>query len=318
MENTYKKTALVALGGNSIIRQGEEGNINQQIANTRRTLPGLMKLIKEDYRLVITHGSGTQVGDLFLMVDSSRDFLPELPLDVCVADTQAQIGYIIQQSLRNSLIREDIPRKVATLITQVVVDEQDPYLRKPKKPIGPFYAAEKAERIRETFTSWKIVGDSERGYRIVVPSPVPLRIVGHNTIQSLLAKGVIVIAAGGGGIPVISGDDGAYEGLDVMVEKDLTAGVLAQEVQAEFFVIITAVDKVTINFNTPDEHVFDELHVEEALTYLGQGHFPPNTMGPKIRAAISFLQHGGKEVLITSVNKFETALEGKDGTRIVR
>lgn len=308
----------MALGGNSIIRQGEEGNIYQQFANTRKTLPGLMKLIKQDYRLVITHGSGTQVGDLFLMVESTRNVLPALPLGVCVAATQSQIGYMIQQSLRNQLIQEGIQKKVTTLITQVVVDENDPYFRKPKKPIGPFYSEEKAQKIRQAYTSWKVVGDSERGYRIVVPSPVPLGIVETNVIHYLLEKEVIVIAAGGGGVPVTLEPDKTYDGVDVMVEKDLTAGVLAQDIQADLFVIITAVDKVTINFDTSEEQASDELHIEEALTYLGQGHFPPNTMGPKIRAAISFLQHGGKEVLITSVSKFIEALEGKDGTRITK
>ena len=311
-----KKTAVVALGAQAIIRQGEEGNIQQQFANTRNALHGVMELIQRDYRLVITHGNGTQVGNLFLMVESTRDQLPKLPLGVCVADTQAQIGYMIQEALQNRLIREGRPQHVAALITQVVVDAHDPYLRAPKKPIGPLYSAQKAKEI-EQFYSWKTFGDSTRGYRIVVPSPAPLRVVETPVIQTLLEHDVIVIAAGGGGIPVIMNADGTYTGVDVVVEKDFTAGVLARDLHADTLIILTGVDQVTIHFNTADERRFAVLHVEEAFMYMGQGHFPLNTMGPKIRAAISFLQSGGREALITSVNKLGDALEGKNGTRIV-
>jgi len=312
-----KKTAVVTLGGNAIIRRGEEGNIAQQFTNTRKTLEGVMELIKRDYRMVITHGNGPQVGNLFLMVESTRDFIPELPLGVCVADTQSQIGYMIQQSLKNWLIREGCDRSVITLITQVVVDKRDPYLQTPKKPIGPFYSEEKAKEIEEVY-KWKVVGDSERGYRIVVPSPAPLRIVELELIRSLLEKDVIVIAAGGGGIPVVVESDNTYEGVDAVVEKDLTAGVLARDIQADLFIILTGVDRVAINFNTPEEETFDQLRIVEALTYLEQGQFPHSTMGPKIKAAIDFLKAGAGDVIITSVNKMTDALDGKNGTRIVR
>jgi carbamate kinase len=312
-----KKTAVVVLGGNAVIRRGQEGNIAQQFANTQKALEEVMELIRRDYRLVITHGNGPQVGNLFLMVESTRDFIPELPLGVCVADTQSQIGYMIQQSLKNLLIRESYERSVITVITQVVVDERDPYLKTPKKPIGPFYSEEKAQEIEQVY-KWRIVGDSERGYRIVVPSPEPVRIVELEIIRSLLEKDVIVIAAGGGGIPVVVESNNTYEGIDAVVEKDLTAGVLARDIQADLFIILTGVDRVAINFNTPEEETFDQLNIVQALTYFEQGQFPHSTMGPKIKAAIDFLKTGNGDVIITSVNKMIEALDGKSGTRIVR
>lgn len=315
--NTAKKTVVVALGGNTLMRDGQEGNIYEQFANTRGTLNAMMALIQRDYRLVITHGNGPQVGNLFLMVESTRDFIPTLPLGVCVADTQSQIGYMIQQSLQNRLVREGIRRPVMTLITQVVVDKNDPSLKIPKKPIGPFYAEEKARQLEQA-RDWKIIGDSERGYRIVVPSPAPLRIVEMPVIQLLLNKDVIVIAAGGGGIPVVIEEDRTYEGVDVVVEKDLTAGILARDVGAQLLVLLTKVEKVAINFNTPQEITFDKLQIHEVMQYLEQGHFPSTTMGPKIWAAIDFLKSGGEEVIITSAKKLPDALDGKAGTRIVK
>lgn len=315
--NRHRPIAVVVLGGNTIIRDGQEGNISQQLENTRNTLQGVMELIKQNYRLVITHGNGPQVGNLFLMVESTRDFIPELPLGVCVADTQSQIGYMIQQSLQNHLIQEGYARNVITLITQVVVDKNDPSLRTPKKPIGPFYSEEKARQIEQEY-SWKVFGDSERGYRLVVPSPAPVRVVETPVITSLLERDVIVIAVGGGGIPVIIEDDNTYEGVDVVVEKDLSSSVIARDIGAELLIILTKVEKVAINFNTPQEETFTKLHIEEAMSYLEQGHFPPGSMGPKIQAAIDFLQSGGKEVLITSLEKVAETLEGRHGTRIIK
>jgi carbamate kinase len=217
---------------------------------------------------------------------------------------------MIQQSLQNRLVREGIRRPVMTLITQVVVDKNDPSLKIPKKPIGPFYAEEKARQLEQA-RDWKIIGDSERGYRIVVPSPAPLRIVEMPVIQLLLNKDVIVIAAGGGGIPVVIEEDRTYEGVDVVVEKDLTAGILARDVGAQLLVLLTKVEKVAINFNTPQEITFDKLQIHEVMQYLEQGHFPSTTMGPKIWAAIDFLKSGGEEVIITSAKKLPDALMEK-------
>jgi len=312
-----RRTAVIALGGNTIIREGQEGNIHQQFENTRNTLPGIMELIKQQYRLVITHGNGPQVGNLFLMVESTRDFIPELPLGVCVADTQSQIGYMIQQALQNHLIQHGCQRSVVTLITQIVVDKNDPALRVPKKPIGPIYSEEKAREIERHYP-WNVFGDSERGYRLVVPSPAPVRIVETPVIHSLLERDVIVIAGGGGGIPVVVEDDQTYEGVDVVVEKDLSSCVIAHDIGAELLIILTKVEKVAVNFNTPREKTFTRLHIEDAMSYLEQGQFPSTTMGPKIRAALDFLRSGGEEVIITSARKLKDALAGKTGTHIVK
>lgn len=299
------------------MQKGEEGNIHQQFANTRKTLTGVMELIRRDYGLVITHGNGPQVGNLFLMVETTRDLVPELPLGICVADTQGQMGYMIQQSLQNRLIRERYPYQVMTVVTQVVVDKEDPAFQHPTKPIGPFYSKEEGKRI-EHERGWKVVEDSGRGYRIVVPSPIPLQTVETNIIQMLLEDEVIVIASGGGGIPVVITPDNIYKEVDAVVDKDLASSVLAREIQADLFVILTGVDKVAINFNTPEEKTFDELHIDEAMAYFHQGHFPAGSMGPKVKAAVDFLENGGKEVIITSIQKVGEALEGKNGTRIVK
>ena len=311
-----KKLAVVALGGNAIMQKGEEGNIHQQFANTRKTLDAIMELIKRNYRLVVTHGNGPQVGNLFLMVEATRDSIPAIPLGICVADTQGQMGYMIQQSLQNRLIRENYDLQVMTLVTQVIVNKNDPSFQNPTKPIGPFYTKEEARKIQEE-RDWKMVEDSGRGYRLVVPSPIPEQILETDIIQMLLNEEAVVIAVGGGGIPVVVEPDGSYEGVDVVVDKDYASSVLARDLNADLLIILTGVDKVAINFNTPDQKTFDHLHIDEALDYYDQGHFPPGSMGPKIKAAIDFLQHGGKEVIITSLEKVGEALEGKNGTRIV-
>ncbi|PIE32542.1 carbamate kinase [candidate division KSB3 bacterium] len=311
-----KKTAVVALGGNAITQKGEEGNIAQQFSNTRKTLDGIMELIRREYRLVITHGNGPQVGNLFLMVEATRDLVPSVPLGVCVADTQGQMGYMIQQSLQNRLILEGYPSQVVSLVTQVLVDRDDPSFANPTKPIGPFYKKEEGQKIQQE-RGWKVVEDSGRGYRLVVPSPMPQRILESDVIKMLLHDGAIVIAGGGGGIPVIAEQDGTYQGIDAVVDKDFASSVLAQELHADLFLILTGVAQVAINFNTPEQKPFSRLHIDEAFAYLEQGHFPPGSMGPKIRAAIDFIETGGKETLITSIECVGEALEGKNGTRIV-
>lgn len=312
-----KKTAVVALGGTAIMRPGEEGNIYQQVANIEKALAGVMELIKHGYRLVITHGNGPQVGNLFLMAEASKDVVPEMPLGVCVADTQGQIGYIIQKTLRNHLIQAGYDFEVMTIVTQVVVDKDDPSFNNPTKPIGPFYSKEEGKRIEEE-RGWHVVEDSGHGYRMVVPSPDPLRIIETDIIQMLLEDDVIVVAVGGGGIPVVVESDKTYEDIDVVIDNDLASSLLAKDIHADLLMILTGVDKVAINFNTPEEKTFDTLLMDEALAYFNQGHFPAVNMGPKIKAAIDFLQSGGEEVIITSSEKVGEALEGRNGTRILR
>ena len=227
------------------------------------------------------------------------------------------MGYIIQQSLQNRLIKEGYTYQVMTVVTQIVVDKDDPAFQHPTKPIGPFYSREEGKKIEQE-RGWKVVEDSGRGYRIVVPSPIPLQIVETNIIQMLLEEDVVVIATGGGGIPVVFETDNTYKEADVVVDKDLASSVLAKDIQADLFLILTGVDKVAINFNTPEEETFDELHIDEAMAYFHQGHFPAGSMGPKIKAAVDFLESGGREVIITSLSKVGKALEGNDGTRIVK
>jgi len=316
MQNTQQNIAVVALGGNAIMQQGQEGNIAQQFANTRHSMRGIMELIRRGYRVVITHGNGPQVGNLFLMVEATRALVPELPLGICVADTQGQMGYMLQQSLRNCLIREGYATPVVTLVTQVVVDPQDAAFSHPTKPIGPFYSQQQMERIREE-RGWNMIEDSGRGYRLVVASPAPQAILEIDILRSLLDEGMLVIAAGGGGIPIIRSEDGGFRGIDAVVDKDLTSSVLARDVGADLFVILTGVAQVALHFNTPKEQFLDVCSVADAKRLHEQDHFPDGSMGPKIQAAIDFLEHGGQEVLITSIEALSDALDGQHGTRIV-
>lgn len=312
-----RKKAVVALGGNAIIQKGEKGDIHQQFANTRKTLDGIMELIERNYDMVITHGNGPQVGNLFLMVEASRDVIEPLPLGVLVADTQGQMGYMIQQSLQNRLTQENLKRLVATVITQIIVDKNDPSFDNPTKPVGPFYTAEEADKIINE-RGWNMVEDSGRGYRLVVASPKPQEVVEIDTIRNLLREEAIVIAAGGGGIPVMIEEDGTFEGVDAVVDKDYASSVLARDLEADLLLIQTGVDKVSLNYNTPEQEELDVLTIGDAKKYLAEGQFPPGSMGPKIEAAIQFLESGGKEVIITSIEKVGAAIDGNDGTRIIK
>jgi carbamate kinase len=309
------KTAVVALGGNAIGTTGKE-DIHEQFANTRKSLGGIVELIKDGYNLAITHWNGPQVGNALLRVERTMDAIPALPLGVIVADTEGGMGYMIEQSLQNKLHREGIPRKVVTIVTQVIVDRDDPSIKNPSKPIGPFYTREQAERLAKK-NGWVIKEDAGRGFRRLVPSPIPRQIVEKEIIRSLVQSGTIVIAAGGGGAPVYLEEDGAYEGVDAVVDKDRASAVLAKDIGAEILVILTAVDKVCLNFKQPDEHPLSWITLTEAKRYIVEGHFPQGSMGPKIEAAVQFIEAGGKQVVITSLGLVREALEGKAGTKII-
>ncbi|MGB3342161.1 MAG: carbamate kinase [bacterium] len=309
------KKAVIALGGNAIAATGKE-DIHQQFANTRKSLEGIVELIQEGYNLAISHGNGPQVGNALLRVERTAEDIPALPLGVIVADTEGGMGYMIEQSLLNRLRSIGIEREVATIITQVVIDPDDPSIRNPTKFIGPFYTKEQAEDLIINF-DWIIKDDSGRGFRRVVPSPTPLRIVNRRIIQQLVDQGVVVIAAGGGGIPVYVEIDGSYEGIDAVIDKDRASAVLARDINAQTFLLLTNVDYVYLNYNTPRQEIVEELTVSQASKYLAKGQFPAGSMGPKIEAAISFLEYGGKEVIITSMDKAKQALLGKAGTKIV-
>jgi carbamate kinase len=309
------KKAVIALGGNAIAATGNE-DIHQQFANTRKSLEGIVELIQEGYHLAISHGNGPQVGNALLRVERTAEDIPALPLGVIVADTQGGMGYMIEQSLLNRLRSINVKREVVTIVTQVVVDPDDPSIKNPTKFIGPFYTKGQAEDLIINF-DWIIKEDSGRGFRRVVPSPMPLRIVNRRIIQQLVDQGVVVIAAGGGGIPVYVEIDGSYEGIDAVIDKDRASAVLARDIDAQTFLLLTNVDYVYLDYNTKRQKKLEELTVKQACKYLSQGHFPAGSMGPKIEAAIHFLEHGGKEVIITSMDKAKQALSGKAGTKIV-
>jgi carbamate kinase len=310
------KTAVVALGGNAISKEGEEDTIPRQFENTNKSLTSIVELIKENYNLAITHGNGPQVGNAILRVELARSKAPLLPLYICVADTEGGMGFMVEQCLKNRLQKEKIAREVVTVITQVIVDKNDPAIKNPSKFIGRFYSKEEAEGLVKE-NGWVVKKDSNRGYRRVVPSPIPKEIVEKKTIKTLVENGVVVIAAGGGGIPVYHNENGTLQGIEGVIDKDRASAVLARDIQAELLLILTGVEKVALNFGTLLQKELDRITLSEARQFLAEGHFPPGSMGPKIEAAISFLESGGKEVIITSIDKAYEAVKGKAGTKII-
>ena len=316
-QHKESKVIVIALGGNALIREGQQGTIAEQFENVRKSLDGIIYCLKQGYRVVITHGNGPQVGNMLLMVEASRNQVPELSLGVCVADTEGTIGYMIQQSLTNRLRKEGINKCVVTVLTQVIVDKHDKAFSNPTKPIGPFLPKEEAERFQRE-KGWHIIEDSHRGYRRVVASPNPIEIVEECAIKSLLEAGDIVIAAGGGGIPVIVRDNGDLEGVDVVIDKDLASSILARGIKADCLVMLTGVEHVYLNFKQTNARALNNLTIENAQKYQKEGHFPPGSMGPKIQAAVNFLDGGGKLAIITSIDKVKDALEGRAGTKITK
>ena len=311
-----RKTAVVALGGNAITVPDVEDTIANQFANTRRSLDGIIPLLRQGYNLVVSHGNGPQVGNALLRVELGRGKAPILPLGVLVADTEGGMGYMIEQSLQNRLRQEKIDRQVVTIITQMLVDANDPAISNPSKYIGQFYSEDEARIFQET-RDWRMKQDANRGWRRVVPSPVPTRAVPAEMIKMLVDQGVIVIAGGGGGIPVYVDGKGNLEGIDAVIDKDLASGVIAREIGADILSILTSVDKVSLNYGTPDQKDLAEVTLSEIEKYYEDGHFPPGSMGPKIRAAVEFLKAGGELVTITSFANASKAIEGTAGTRIV-
>jgi carbamate kinase len=310
------KTAVVALGGNAITQPDREDTIANQFANTRQSLDAIMELVVAGYKMVISHGNGPQVGNAILRVELARGKAPILPLGICVADTEGGMGYMIEQSLQNRLKQEGINRPVITIITQVIVDKNDPRTARPTKYIGQFYSEEEAKRFASE-RDWTVKKDANRGWRRVVPSPQPISIVEAESIKKMVDEGTIVIAAGGGGIPVYLDDNGNLEGFDAVIDKDLATSVLGKEINSEIFVIFTSVDKVALNYGEVNEKLIDRMTVSEAEAYYNEGHFPPGSMGPKVKSAIDFIRNGGKEVIITSLGNAGKALSGKAGTRII-
>ncbi|HVP55319.1 MAG TPA: carbamate kinase [Candidatus Eisenbacteria bacterium] len=309
------KTALVAVGGNSLIRAGEKGTIAEQLANTRRTAVAIVGLIRLGYRLVITHGNGPQVGAQLLRSERASDVAYSQTLDVCGAASQGEIGYLLAQSLRNELAAERIDVPVVSLVTQTLVSRDDPAMHNPSKPIGPFYSRTDAQQ-KQRQLGWSIVEDAARGYRRVVPSPEPIEIVELDAIRALIEQGTLVVSVGGGGVPVIS-DGGELRGVEAVIDKDRASSLLATKLGVDLFVISTDTDYVYLNYRKPGQVPLKRVTASEMKRHLLAGHFPPGNMGPKVESVLRFLESGGREAVITSFEHLCDAVKGKAGTHIV-
>lgn len=308
---------VLALGGNAAYPPNIKGTAEEQLDLMAQLCEHFVRMIEGGYKLVLTHGNGPVVGNiLFRMARTARE-LPPMPMDVCVAHSQGGMGYMFEQSFTNVLRRHGCNAIVAAVLTEVEVDPNDPAFSHPTKPVGKFFSeAEAAQMTRET--GWTMVEDSGRGFRRVVPSPLPLSILDLPAIEALLAANIIPIAAGGGGIPVVRDAAGDYKGVPAVIDKDLTSAMLAAQLHAQTFVMITGVDQVMLDFGKPTQRGLARMTVSEARRYLAEGQFPPGSMGPKIDAAVRYLERFDGAVIITSLDRTFDAVEGKAGTRIVR
>lgn len=309
------KSVMIALGGNALSPKDEAGTIYQQFAHTRESLEAIMHFVNLDYNLCLTHGNGPQVGDELFRMELTQSDVPPLPLGVCVAETQGSIGYMIQQSLQNALKEKTIDREVVTLITQTIVDADDPTIKNPSKFIGQRFSKDEAVKMAEKF-NWTVKEQNEGEWRQVVPSPLPQYIEHGKSIQTLVDNGIIVIASGGGGIPAYWNENGNLEGLDAVVDKDLSAALLGRVIKANELWIITDVDQVCLNYGMDNEEGLSKITVSEAKQYYSEGHFQAGSMGPKIQAALYFLKYHGDKVVITSIEGVKEAINDNNGTII--
>jgi len=313
------KKIVIALGGNAIKQWDQKGSAEEQFENVKKSSSHIVRIIKRGFQVVITHGNGPQVGNLLIQQEAGAGEVPPQPIDVCGAMTQGQIGYMIQQALLNELKDARLDREVVTLVTQVMVDKDDPGFQNPTKPVGPFYTKaqkEQYEKERPSHVFKKINMQGER-YRRVVPSPDPLRILEAKMVKELFERGVIVIASGGGGIPVILDDQGHLRGVEAVIDKDLAGEKLAEAVGADIFMILTDVKKVYLHYGEKRQKGLDRLTLDEANRYLREGVFPAGSMGPKVEACVRFIEYGGDRAIITSLDSAVEALEGKEGTHII-
>jgi carbamate kinase len=311
-----RRVAVVAIGGNSLIKDNQHQTVPDQFEITRETCVHLAGMIEQGWDTIITHGNGPQVGFALRRSELGADELHTVPLDSCGADTQGAIGYMIQQSLYNEFLKRGIQKPTATVVTQVLVDRKDPAFKNPTKPIGSFMDEATALQKRDR-EGWNVIQDAGRGWRRVVPSPLPKRIIELAAIRWLIDTGMVVIAVGGGGIPVVADEAGYLSGVEAVIDKDYASGLLARGIQADLFLISTAVEKVALNFGKLDQVWLDSMTLAEAKQYYAQGHFASGSMEPKIKAVIDYLEAGGNEVLITNPENLERALVGETGTRIV-
>ncbi len=311
-----KGVAVVAVGGNALIKDKSHQTVQDQFDCAKDTMKHIVDMIERGWDVVLTHGNGPQVGFILRRSEIAREQLHEVPLDYCGADTQGAIGYMFQKALYNEFLQRGIKKDVATVVTQTIVDKGDPAFQNPTKPIGSFMDEEEA-KDRAAKENWTVVEDAGRGWRRVVPSPIPMRIVEAKVIKNLINAGIITVGVGGGGIPVIENEKGLLIGVDAVIDKDFGSSLLARMIKADLFVISTAVEKVALNFNKPDEVWLDKMTIAEAKQYIKEGQFAPGSMLPKVQAIIEFLESDGKQALITDPQHIGDALEGKTGTWIV-
>jgi carbamate kinase len=310
-----RKIALIAFGGNAILPENQRGLQSEQMKNAQRAARLMIHLIKKGYDLIIVHGNGPQVGNLLIQMEESITKIPPFSLEVCDAMTEGSMGFMLEKAVVNELRKNSVDKEVVTLITQVVVDRDDPAFENPTKPIGPFYSKYRASMLKRQ-KKWKMIEDAGRGYRQVVPSPKPIDVVPKYVIRDLVQAGKIVIAAGGGGIPVIINGNGLFQGVEAVIDKDYVASMIAREAKAELFIILTTVSRVYLNYDMPEREPISDLPVELAREYLAQGQFPAGSMGPKIEAAVEYIQNGGEKVIITSANHLRASLLNRSGTTI--
>jgi carbamate kinase len=309
------KTALIAFGGNALLPEKQRGLQEEQMRNAQRAARLMVHIVRKGYELIIVHGNGPQVGNLLLQQEEAVTKVPPFTLEVCDAMTEGSMGFMLERAIINELRARSIDKEVATVVTQVIVDKDDPAFQTPSKPVGPFYTKYRAQTLARE-KKWKMVEDSGRGYRQVVPSPRPIDVVPKWIIRDLVRAGRIVIAGGGGGIPIIINGRGLFKGIEAVIDKDYTASLIAREVEVDLFIILTSIERACLDFGTPQQRSIDVMTVSQAREYLSQGQFPPGSMGPKIEAAVEYIQAGGKEVLITTAGHLKAALLGRSGTRI--
>ena len=307
------QTVVIAIGGNAITKHGQKGTVEEQMQNIRDCCDPILDLVQAGYRIVLTHGNGPQVGSILIQNEAAQHVIPVNPLDVCGAQTQGSLGYLISQALYNRMKDRGMAKEVTTIITQVVVDRDDPNFRHPTKPVGPFYTREQAEELERA--GFAMMEDSGRGYRRVVPTPRPLEIIEHDTISELLDSGSLVIAVGGGGIPVVR-ENGRLSGIEAVIDKDLASALLAEEIGADVLLILTGVEKVAVDYGKPTQRDIDRMTAAEARALMAEGQFPPGSMGPKIDAVCGFVEQSGRDAIITSLDRMKDAVEGRTGTRV--
>ncbi|MEE8377397.1 MAG: carbamate kinase [Candidatus Aminicenantaceae bacterium] len=310
-----RKIALIAFGGNALLPKPKQGLQGEQIKLAEKAARLMIHVVQRGYDLIIVHGNGPQVGNLLIQMEESINKVPPFSLDICNAMTEGSIGFMLEKAVINELRKKSVDKEVATLITQVIVDKEDPAFMAPSKPVGPFYSKYRAKMLMRE-KKWIMKEDAGRGFRKVVPSPRPIDIVPKHVMSELVGSGKIVIAGGGGGIPVIINGKGLFQGVEAVIDKDYTSGLIARETRTDLFIILTTVPQVYLNFGTPKEKPILEMTVDEAKEQLAMGQFPRGSMGPKIEAAVDYIERGGKEVLITSVSHLKAAMINRSGTRI--